>query len=120
MALFGICSLLAEEADLMARVKAEALPEDFVPGYSLDDAVAKIRQQHTNFEELLDEIEQLCAERTAAGAKCPFSRNLESGIGRERCPYLTILCRSLTSTADERAEAAFAEWRQRTNGKGDN
>ena len=120
MALYGICGLLAEEASLLDRVKAEVLPEDFVPGYSLEDAVAKIRQQHTNYEGLLEEIERLCAERTASGAQCPFSRNLASGAGRERCPYLTILCRSLTSTADERAEAAFAEWRQRTNGKGDN
>ena len=116
MAVFGICGLLAEEANLLARVKADALPSDFVPGYSLQDAVVKIRQQHTNYEELLDELQSLCTERATAGAKCPFSRNLASGTSRQRCPYLAILGRSLTSTADERAEAAFAEWRQRTNG----
>ena len=114
MALFGICGLLAEEAKLLARVKVDALPDDFVPGYSLRDALTKIRQQHTNYEELLDELELLCTERVSAGGKCPFSGNLASGTARERCPYLTILCRALTSRADERAEEAFAEWRRRT------
>ena len=114
MAIFGICGLLAEEANLLARVKVEALPDDFVPGYSLEDAVAKIRQQHTNYDELLDELERLCTERTSAGGQCAFSRNLASGIARERCPYLAILNRALTSRADERAQEAFTEWRQRT------
>jgi len=117
MTLFGVCNLLAEEANLLARVQVAALPDDFVPGYSLEDAVVKIRQQHTNYEELLNELDLRCTERAAAVAKCPFSRNLASGAARQRCPYLAILCRGLMSTADERAQEAFAEWRQRKNGE---
>jgi hypothetical protein len=115
MALYGICGLLAEEANFLAKVKVEALPDGFVPGYSLEDAVIQIRQQHTNYEALLDELQSLCAGR----AKCPFSRNLASGLSHERCPYFVILRRSLTSTADERAEAAFTEWCKQRNGKHD-
>jgi hypothetical protein len=117
MTLFGVCGLLAEEANLLARVQVDTLPDDFVPGYSLDDTVVKIRQQHTNYEELVDELDLRCTERAAAVAKCPFSRNLTSGTARQRCPYLAILCRGLVSTADERAQEAFAQWRQRKNGE---
>ena len=117
MPVFGICELLAEEANLLARVTVDALPDDFVAGYSLQDAVAKIRLQDTNYEELLNELQLLCTEKITTGAKCPFSRSMASGTSRERCPYLAILSRALTSRADERAQEAFAEWRQRTIGE---
>jgi len=117
MALFGVCDLIAKESYLLGRIEVNALPDDFVPGYSVQDAVAKIRQQHSNYEALLVELGALCRERIAAGATCPFSRKLASGTVRENCPYLTILGRSIRSRTDEKAQAAFTEWSRRRQPK---
>ena len=120
MTLFGLCDLLAKESYLLARVEVDALPGDFVPGYSVQDTVAKIRQQHSNCESLVAELEGLCRERLAAGATCPFSRKPASGTAREDCPYLAILARSITSFAEKKAQEAFTEWsrRRQHNGHG--
>ena len=112
-ALSGLCSVLAEEAFLPARFEAYALPDDFVPGYSVQDTLDKIRHWHSNYEELLEELQSVCIDRVTAGNKCPFSRHLALGTARHRCPFLGLLCCALTSLADEKAEEVFSDWRWR-------
>ena len=109
----GLCSVLAKEACLVAKFRTTALPDDFVPGYSVQDTLEKIREQHSNYDELLEELQSTCVDRVIAGNKCPFSRHLALGTARHRCPFLGLLCSTLTSLADEWAEGAFSIWRWR-------
>jgi len=109
----GLCTVLVEEAFLLDRLKAYALPNDFVPGCSVQDTLELIRHQYTNYEEILDELELACIDRVTAGGRCPFSRDLASGMARHKCPFLAMLCGSLTALADQQAEKSFAEWHRR-------
>ena len=109
----GLCGALAQVASLPARFETYALPDDFVPGYSLKEALGRIRRLHSNYSELAEELELTCIQRATSGGKCRFSKELASGSHRLKCPALSLVWFTLKGVAEEKSEEAFTEWRQR-------
>ena len=107
------CAMLAEKANLPARCEAQALPNSFVPGYSIQTTVDRIRNQHSNYEQLLSELSLPCMEKGPAGGRCVLSQNVALVAGWRRCPLLSLLKCDLRRVADEKAEEAFSAWRRR-------
>jgi hypothetical protein len=112
--LSGVCGLLAQVAKLPSRFEVYELPDDLVPGHSLKEALAKIRQLHSNYAELAEELELACIQRVSSGGKCRFSEELADGTDRLKCPALSLVWFTLRRVAEEKAEEAFSRWRQRT------
>ena len=112
--LSGVCGLLAQVAKLPARYEVYELPDDFVPGHSLQEALDKIQQLHSNYDELAEELEAACVQRTTSGGKCRFSEELAAGTDRLKCPALSLVWFTLRRVAEEESEEAFTTWRQRT------
>ena len=106
----GPCDLLTQVASLRARFEAYALPDDFMPGYSLREALDKIRQLYSNYNELAEELELACIQRATSGGKCRFSKELASGTDRLECPALSLVLFTLKRVADERSEEALINW----------
>ena len=104
------CDLLAQIITLRVRFEVYALPDDFLPGYSLRDALDKIRQLYSNYDELVEELESMCIQAFASGYACRFSKKLASGTDRRECPALTLVLSTLKRVADERAEEALINW----------
>ena len=113
----GVCGLLAQVAKLPARFEVYVLPDDFVPGHSLKEALDQMRQLHSNYDELAEELELACIQRAISGGKCRFSEELAAGTDRLECPALSLVWFTLRRVAEEKAQEAFAEWRQRTTGE---
>ena len=110
----GPCGILGERAYLTAQCKASALPDDFVPGSSIQTTVDKIRRQYSGYELLLGEMTLLCMEKGPAGGKCAFYQDSVMSAGWRLCPLLSLLCCELKQFADQKAEEAFSDWCQRT------
>lgn len=106
----GPCDLLAQIITLRARFEVYALPDDFLPGYSLREALDKIQQLYSNYDELVEELESVCIQTVASGCACRFSKNLSSGMDRRECPALSLVLSTLRRVADEKAEEALISW----------
>jgi len=112
--LSGPCGILAHVASIRARFEAYALPEDFVPGYSLTDALDQIRQLHSNYDQLAEELESACIQRATSGGGCRFSGRLASGTDRLTCPARSLVLFTLERIAEEELEKALIQWRRQT------
>ena len=110
----GPCGILAQRAYLRAQCTARALPDDFVPGSSIQATVDKIRRQYSNYELLLGEMMLLCMEKGPTGGQCAFYQDPVMDGGWRLCPLLSLLCCELGQFADEEAEEALSDWRRRT------
>ena len=110
----GPCGILDRRAYLRTQCEASALPDDFVPGNSLRATVDRIRRRYSNYEVLLGEMTLLCMEKGSVGGQCAFYQDLVMDGGWRLCPLLSLLCCELKRFADQKAEEAYYDWRQRT------
>lgn len=107
------CDPLTQIITLRARVEVYALPDSFLPGYSLREALDRVRRLYSNYDELAEELELSCTQRVASGCACRFSGELASGRDRQECPALSLVLSTLKRVADERSEEALISWRPR-------
>jgi hypothetical protein len=110
----GACAVLAENAHIPSRCRVRPLPADFVPGHSLYSTVERIRQQHSNYHQLLAELLLACSDSALSGHRCALSQHPALAPHWCRCPLLSPLRYELRKMADEKAEQAFIHWRRRT------
>jgi hypothetical protein len=112
------CNIVKIASDLVSKIWAEELPDDFEPGdLSYNEILANIRHEYTNYQELLWELpfcEDMWKENRSYCKKVAIEYRLAS-IGE--CPFLREAHDILKWDAKEKAEQVYSRWLEKNKKK---